>query len=139
MYRSVPLLSISLIILSLIACSSSKNASPGGTGEQAYKINYRQSIQRIRFVQIGSETNQVDIYFMRNGSNNLAAVGNLQFSYSSGSLHRTMNSAQIRYIETPFQGRVHYTVPNLFNANLLDCELDFTLTGPGHWRVYLYN
>jgi len=127
------------VLLSLTACSSSRNATPGGTGEKFYEIQRKQSIQRVRFVKIGSETNQVDIFFMRNGSNNYGAVTNLQLSYSSGSLHHTMNSAQIRYIDTPFDARVHYFVPSKFNASMIDCELDFTLTAPGHWRVYLYN
>lgn len=138
MIRLMPVILLACFLMQT-ACSSSRNATPGGTGAKSYEIQRQQSIQRVRFVKVGSETNQVDIFFMRNGSNNIAAVNNLQFSYSSGSLHRTMNSAQIRYINTPFDARIHYFVPSKFNASMLDCELDFRLTAPGHWRVYLYN
>ena len=97
------------------------------SSSQGYKVIRERSVKRVAFRKTG-HLPDVDLKFVRGGTPSRVNVR--FFEASSGLGYST--------VQFPYRCALKFEVPNELNTNRYLCELEFEITEPGYWTVYVY-
>ncbi len=105
---------------------------------EKYKIIYKSSVERYKFIKNGDIRKRVLINIYQNGVRNFG-ISNFLISSSSGYDTSVGNSIGYDEIVFPVRIRITYTTFNKLRTATYEVEFEFEISEPGNWSVDLHN